>query len=443
MGRNVGWLAGSTGFTAIASLAYIALAARTLGPRGFGSFTLILTYGQLIANLAQFQSWKAVIRFGAAHHASGSRDEMARLFGYAAALDLASAVIGAAVAVLLVGAAGPLLHWTSSEDKAAAWFGAALLLTSGTTPSGMLRLLDRFDLLVYTEAIAPLTRLAGCLLAWAAGADVIWFLAIWALAPLLQGIAQWGAVLGLGQRLTFGRRAFGQALRENRRLWPFMLKTNFASSLSLFWMQLGTLVVGAVAGPVESGGFRLAHRFAQAMTRPIDIATRALYPELARLVASDDHATSRRVLLQVTWVSAAFACVVIVVTGIEGKEILRLVAGRRFEYAYEFLFLLSISAAIDVVGFGLEPFHNAHGRAGRVLRTYLVAALAYAGLLAALIPTLGATGAAFAAIGASLITLLQLAMSAAQLIRQPNTIRSVRQHDGDGQAIAKSDHSAA
>jgi O-antigen/teichoic acid export membrane protein len=347
------------------------------------------------------------------------------------------------VAILLVGAVGPVLHWTSSEDQAAAWFGAALLLTSGTTPSGVLRLLDRFDLLVYSEAIAPLTRLTGCLLAWVAGAGVTWFLAIWALAPLLQGIAQWAAVLGLGQRFSIGRRAFGLAASENRRLWPFMLKTNFASSLSLFWMQLGTLVVGAVAGPVESGGFRLAHRFAQAMARPIDIATRALYPELARLVASDDHATLLRVLLRVTWVSAAFAAVVVVVTGFEGREILRLIAGARFEYAHEFLFLLSISAAIDVVGFGLEPFHNAHGRAGRVLRTYLVAALAYAGLLAALIPTLGATGAAFAAIGASLITLLQLGMSAMQLLRQPSIKPSVRQHDDEGPAISKSDRSAA
>ena len=73
------------------------------------------------------------------------------------------------------------------------------------------------------------------------------------------------------------------------------------------------------------------------------------------------------------------------ITGFGGREILRLVAGPRFEYAREFLFLLSIAAAIDVVGFGLEPFHNAHGRAGRVLRTYIVAALTYGALLAALI----------------------------------------------------------
>ena len=51
LAKNIGWLAGSRGFTGLVSVAYLAIAARALGPRGFGSFTLVLTYGQLIHGL--------------------------------------------------------------------------------------------------------------------------------------------------------------------------------------------------------------------------------------------------------------------------------------------------------------------------------------------------------------------------------------------------------
>lgn len=434
VGKNLRWLVGSTGFSGVTSLVYIAIAARSLGPAGFGVFALILTYGQLIANLVQFQSWKAVIRFGALH--GEDRDKLARLFGYTATLDAVSAVGGALVALVCVPLVGQLLHWSGAEQQGAALFGAALLLTTGATPVGILRLFDRFDLLVYCEAISPLTRTIGSLIVWAAGGGVGWFLLVWALAPMLQTIAQWLVVWRLGFRVSLGRAAFRRAAQENRRIWPFMLKTNISSSLSLFWMQCGTLAVGAVAGPVEAGGFRIAHRFAKAITKPIETITRALYPELAKLVAQDDHATLRKVLSRVTWVAAACASLVVLITGLAGREILHLIAGRQFEFAYLFFFLLSISTAIDLVGFALEPFHNAHGRAGRVLRTRLVAVVIYGVLLAALLPTIGAVGAALASIAASLALLVQLAVSTAQILRKTGRRRPASELDAEVAATA-------
>jgi O-antigen/teichoic acid export membrane protein len=81
------------------------------------------------------------------------------------------------------------------------------------------------------------------------------------------------------------------------------------------------------------------------------------------------------------------------------------------------LLLLAISAGIDLTGFALEPFHNAHGRAGRVLRARIWGTVAYAILLAALLPTIGAIGAALAAIVTSAIVFVLLALSARSMLR--------------------------
>lgn len=411
-GRNFGWLAGSAGFSAVASILYVALTARTLGPAAFGAFALIMTYGELLANLSQFQSWKALTSFGAALQMAGERARLGRLFAYAASADALGAIGGTLLGLVGVRLIGPWLHWTIADENAAAWFGTALLLTSSTAPAGMLRLLNRFDLQVLSEAVAQITRLIGCIAGWLVGAGVGWFLCIWALAALLQLAAQWTAVLALRHGPSLRPSAVRLAHHENRDLWRFLLKTNFSSSLNLLWMYCGTLVVGIRAGPVEAGGFRLAHRFSLAIMKPVEIAAKALSPELARLLATGDQSTMRRVLIKVSGISAAFGSVVVLAAALYGGDILRLVAGPRFEFAQQFFALLSIAAAINLVGFALEPFHNAHFRPGSVLRANLVATLVYGVVLIIFLPRFGAKAAAFAAIAASVAIFIQLAWSA-------------------------------
>ena len=50
---------------AVLSLAYLAIASRTLGPEGLGYLVLAHTYVQTVAYITRFQSWQAIVRFGA------------------------------------------------------------------------------------------------------------------------------------------------------------------------------------------------------------------------------------------------------------------------------------------------------------------------------------------------------------------------------------------
>jgi O-antigen/teichoic acid export membrane protein len=417
MAKNVAWGLGSRGFNSVAGVAYLGIAARALGPEGFGGFILILTYGQMIANFVQFQSWKGVIRYGALHVAAERSDRLERLFGFTATLDFGAAFAGALIAVFGVPLIGPLFDWTYDQQVSAAIFASLLLLTTGATPTGMLRLFDRFDLIAYVEAIGPLVRLGGSIAAWISGAGITTFLAIWAGAAIAQAAMQWFAAIAIKRsRLVFGLDPFRRAAEENERIWRFMLQTNISNSVGMFWMQMGTLAVGAVSGAADAGAFRLAQRLAKGILRPIRPVTVALYPELSRLVAEDDHSQLRMVVVRVTLAAAALAFLVVVVTGFAGKEILSIIAGKQFEFAYGFLFLLSIAAAIDLAGFSLEPVQDAHGRSWTVLRAKLIAAVAYAVLLALLLPSIGAEGAAIAAIICSLAIFIQLALATGNIL---------------------------
>lgn len=419
LARNVGLLLSGQGVTGLFSLIYLAIAARALGPVQFGIFMVVLTYAQLFANLIQFQSWKGVIRFGAVHVTANDRARLSRLLGFTAVLDWSGAVGGAVLAAAGAFVLAPLFGWSPDVQVKAAVFAAALLLTTGATATGMLRLFDRFDLLIYCEASSPTVRLIGAILVWLLGRGVSGFLLVWALAALAQSASTWiAALLVHRRRLSIRHGALRRSLAENPGLWRFMWQTSLAGSFDFFWVQAGTLAVGAYAGPALAGGYRLADRIATSIAKPTQTITRALYPELARLVASDDRETLRKLFRRTAAVSVGLAIAVALIAATAGRLILRLIAGKHFEFAQPFLLVLAVSAAVNIAGFSLEPFHNAHGRSGRVLRARVVGTIVYLMLLAVLLPRFGAIGAAVAAAATSIVIVGQLALSARQILRK-------------------------
>jgi len=418
MGQNVLWLLGGRGFQAVASLLYLGLAARALGPHGFGEFALVLAYGQAIANIAQFQSWQTVIRYGMLHLAKRDRGRLGRLLGLTTALDFAGGLVGAAVAGLGVAVAGVWLGWNAFEEQRAAWFGIALLLSIGATPTGMLRLVDRFDLTTYCQAVGPIVRLTGALAGWMLHSDIGVFLAAWAAAALLQHAATWTAALTMtGLPLRIGRGRFRQANRENDGFWRFMFVTNASSTIGLLTEQLATLAIGGTAGVAAAGGFRIAAKIARALARPVQIAARILYPELARLHAADDHEALDHVFTRTMRVSVGLAVAVVAVAVLGGPWLIQALAGPDYGFAYVLLIILAIGVGLDLSGLALEPLLTARGRAGHVLFIHICGALTFGAVLLPLLGPLGATAAAIATVSASLVTRSLLGRAVARLAR--------------------------
>lgn len=401
IGRNAGWLMGGKGVGALLSLGYLAIAARSLGPEGFGAFVLALTYGQAVANLVQFQSWQTLIRFGAAHLVTDSRQSLIRLIAFTGMLDAASAVAGMIIAIAAVPLAGSFFQWSPIEERNAALFGISLLFALRATPTGILRLFDRFDLAAIAETVLPVMRLIGAVAALLSGAGVAGFLVAWGAAELATSAALWWAALReLSSRDLLQRPEPGwlkQVVAENAGLWRFAWLTNLSITLNLFWHQIAILAVGAVATPAVAGGFRLAHQLSRAMAKPVTSLARAGYPELAHLVAARSPQLAS-VLKRSAAISVLAAMSAVALVAVAGGPLLTLIAGADYRFAEIYLLLLSIAVAVELAGVVLEPLLLALGRPGGALGARAGAALIYLLTLSVLIELYGAVGAATATI---------------------------------------------
>jgi O-antigen/teichoic acid export membrane protein len=405
---NLGWILGGKGFGAVCSLAYLAVLSQSLGVRGFGHFALIFGTGQALVAVVGFQTWKTLVRFGAeaVHRQDWAR--FGRLVWLCGTIDAVGAALGCVLAGVIYYGFAELLDLNPDFVDIAFLFSCVLLWARQTTPNGIVRVLDRFDMATYVEALVPVGRLVAALAIMATGPSVRNYLIAWATIDLFNGLVYWIASARIAPH-ALRRRHFGPfslTLREHPGVIGFFGITYAGSILDALFKQGPLLAVGHFLGPSAAGIYRLADQLAQGFGKVSQLLSRAVYPEFARARLANGVAGFRRLVLQVTAIAGGAGLVVTVLALLVGADLLALVGGAEFARGGVVLIPLIVGAAFDLAGATYEPILHSLGHAFLPL---LARALAGLALVAAVVQLagLGAVGIGWAvALGFAIAYLL-------------------------------------
>ncbi|EPR18308.1 polysaccharide biosynthesis protein [Sphingobium indicum IP26] len=415
---NTGWLLGGKGVGAVLSLAYLAIVTRTLGVADFGRFALVLSATGLIQTLVNFDSWQIVVRYGQPHLASGNGDALNRVLRFCILIDLGSAVAGGLIAAFIILAFGPLMQLSAGMGWQAWIFCMVMMITIRSSPTGVLRLFDRFDTGAFAETMIPVGRMIGAALAWMLMPNVTGFLIAWGAAELLCAISYWWLALRVGGDRLGSWRA-GRALdarRENPGIVGFLTATNLQTTLSSVGQQVAVLVVGLFAGPAGAGLYRLANQLANSLTKISGLLSRSIFVELSRTHSSHGHEALGTLFRRTNRLALVAGAVIIALILAVGHPLLGLIAGKAFLPAYPLLLLLGIAACIDLVGVSYRPLLMATDRASLSLRITLVSTVLLLGMQAALLPIYGTVGAASANIVASIAGFAMMGLASRRVL---------------------------
>lgn len=394
--RNIGWLLGSRGINAALSLIYLALATRSLGVEGFGQFSVIIVLAQAIAGIASFNTWQAVVHWG---HAEGNT---APVTGFALALDLVSICAGLALAALVSLTAPAWLPLSSELGPAAFALCTAALIGMRSTPTGLLRLHDRYDLATLAEATLPATRAAGAIIAALFVQDIVGFVAAWAAAEIVCAATYWLLARQYVQ-LHFADISLRRLPRALPGVWSFVFATSLSRTAAVASKQVLLLGIGVLGGAVLAGGYRVASQLGQALVQLGEAVSRAVYPEFVRRMGDSAEIAGRMVAI-----AAATGLVTAVIAALCGKWAIALIAGPAFVFAYPALAILAFAGALELAGASWESLLVARKRAGSALVARIVPlALALASMPAA-IAQWGLAGVAACILVASMLTLCGL-----------------------------------
>jgi len=418
---NTGWLLGGKGVGAVLSLAYLAIVTRTLGVADFGRFALVLSAASVIQTLVSFDSWQIVVRYGQPHLASGDGDALNRVLRFCILIDLGSAMAGGLIAAFIILAFGPLMELSAGMGWQTWIFCMVMMITIRSSPTGVLRLFDRFDSGAFAETMIPVGRMIGAGLAWVLMPGITGFLIAWGAAELLCAISYWWLALRVGGKRLGSWRA-GRALDargENPGIVGFLTATNLQTTLSSVGQQVAVLVVGLFVGPAGAGLYRLANQLANSLTKISSLLSRSIFVELSRTHSSHGHEALGTLFRRTSRLALVAGAVIIALILTIGHPLLGLIAGKAFLPAYPLLLLLGIAACIDLVGVSYRPLLMATDRASLSLRITLVSTGLLLAMQAALLPIYGTVGAAGANIAASIAGFAMMGLASRRVLKQP------------------------
>lgn len=393
---NTGWLMGARGINAVLSLGYLALATRALGIEGFGQFILVVAFAQAIAGLASFQTWQAVVRWGQRREAVGDA------IGFALGLDLLSVAAGSGIAAALLWSAGAWLPVPIELRWEAFALTLVWLLAARSTPTGILRLHDRYAKAAVADSTTSIVRIAGALLAAFFAPTIPAFLLAWAVGEIATAAAYWRFALQL-EPLSPRAISLRHLPRAERDAWGFVFGTGLSGMLLVASRQLIVLLVGALGGAAMAAIYRVAAQLGEGLLKLAQALLRATYPELVR-----DPEKARHIAARIGKIALFTGLAAVVLAVLGGEWLIVVIAGREYGGAYLPMILLSAAAAIELAGATLEALLVSRGHA---LRNFLLRAVPTALAVAALpfvVPQAGASGAAAAVLVASLLTVMGL-----------------------------------
>ena len=417
--KNSSYLGMSRIVAAIASLATVSLSAHALGVMLFGALILITSYAKAASGLSKFQSWQLIVRYGGrALH--GDIEDFKTSTGFAFALDAISGVGGMLVAVAIL----PLIAGWVGIRPDQLWLGmlycTLLPIIGAATPTGVLRALDRFDLISWQGTLTPISRVLIVVVAYFSHAPFVAFVAAWYVTDLAGELYLWF----LAWR-ELKRRGLLEGIRPTLKpetlpgAWRFAIHVNLNASVQAAWGPIARLVVGGLLGPAGAALFRVASALSDSAAKPADLLGKAFYPEIVRM-----DLTSKKpwkLMFRGTVLASAVAALAILILLVGGKPIVSFRFGKEFLGAYDALVILMVVPFISVFSFPLPPMLYALDRPDGPVTARVVGSAVFFLSIAPLSLSWGVVGAAVAFVLGNVTT---VSVMVVQLQREYRRVRS-------------------
>jgi len=372
----------SLGLSVIQSI----LAARLLGPAGFGLVAIVMGYASTVNGLLSFRMSELVVRYAGEYLEKDEKEKAAALVK-AASLSEAGVSLLAFVFVLLTAA---LASQFIAKTPDTAWlfvvYSIGLLANFNTeTATGILQALDKIKLqglinlvqsiltvglIVFAFFIQGSLQLV--LYAYLAGKIVLglgmFFTAIYHLTRRL-GNGWWnmslrGTTLAPGASAGEQSPGDGRLLRREERpprngidfreLARFAVSSNLSATIILIFRESEVLWVGYFLSSEAAGYYKAAYAIILLLAVPVHPLILTVYPELNRLIVQKAWPRLRDFLRKITAVAFAYNLILGLGLILFGRWLLGLY-GTQYIAAYPALMALLIGMVFNFTLFWNRP----------------------------------------------------------------------------------------
>ncbi len=392
--RVGGWVA-ATQLTAILALLNMVLIIRAVGIAGYGNIVLVQTYVFLCISLTNAASWHAIIKFT---HFAIQPQLSGQVIQWCKILDMRTSAIGIILVLLGLGAIHQLDIWSFELLSATALYALLLPLQHlANTPLGILRALNRFDILSWHRTITAIFLTIAI-------SYLVWISVDWQTLLLCYGIVraiEFLSLICLGyyhlaqKKLPQSPAAMVPDAAQKESWWRY-IRTSASQNMLHNIVQFGDVfVISVFLGTQQVGAFKIIKNLASVIYSVQTPLKEFLYPLLTktRKDAPQKLATLMRLLLVA---HGAIALILGIGLAVFAPTVLAIITNNAPSEGYQSMIVYLSGTLLSLALLPTHAYILSSNYPQCIMRALGIATALYGISLAVLIPVLQTFGAALA-----------------------------------------------
>ncbi len=412
--KNTGLMMGAKGIGAVMAGAGLLFAGNGLTLEEFGVLVYMHAFILFFTEVATFDSWLVVVRYAAGGEtgidaARKDPEKFGRVLRFCASLDLLSASAGFLAALLIALVFSGMFQIIDDASPYIFAYVLLIFLNQKSASLGVLRFLDRYDLIALNSLTIPFVRMVGCGIAWAVDAPLVVYVAVWFAGSSISYLTL--PLLGYFQMkkhdlwrfATNGRLTY---TAPEPKLWRFVMYTNIDTAIAAGAVQLPLLLAGNIGGSAYAAIFRIAQEVAIVLAKGAVMIDRVVYPEFTNLIAKGEGARVPGLVLRTGGAMFAVGAAIGAIVWFGGPYVLQLALGPEYVEAAGLAVLLILGASLTAASGPLFPAFYAAGKPKKAIFARLSGLSVMVIGFFTLYHLVGQIGPGFAVMTGALVTLL-------------------------------------
>jgi len=389
--RNSVHLFSSNSLSLVLSMAQGILAARLLGPAGYGLIGIVMGYASTVNGLLSFRMSELVVRFGGEYLERGQRDRVAALVKAASLIEGFVSVLAFLVVLLSAGLATRYIAKTPGAERLFTIYALGLLANFNIeTSTGILQVTDKIRLQGVVNFVQTIITASIITAAFFMHGNL----------PIILGAYLFGKViLGLGMFITAQihlRRALQRgwwgasfrSLPELKNMAKFAISSNLSATAILVFRESEILWVGLFLTTEAAGYYKVAYAIISLLSVPANPLILTVYPELNRLIVQKAWPRLRDFLRKVTTLSFSYNMFLALGLVFFGRWVLW-IYGEQYVVAYPAMMALLVGFVFNYTLFWNRPLLLSLGLPEFPLKATVVAGVTKLALAFPIVPRFG------------------------------------------------------
>jgi O-antigen/teichoic acid export membrane protein len=389
--RNSAHLFSSNSLSLFLSMVQGILAARLLGPAGYGLVAIVMGYASTINGLLSFRMSELVVRYGGEYLERDERDRAAALVKAASLTEGLVSVFAFLVVVLSAGIATRYFAKTPGTEMLFIVYALGLLANFNIeTSTGILQVTDKIRLQGVINLFQTITTVSIIAAAYFMEGSLQIVLGAYLLGKVILGLGMFvTAQVHLRRVLKRGWwRASVKSLPEFKKMAKFAISSNLSATAILVFRESEILWVGLFLTTEAAGYYKAAYAIISLLSVPANPLILTVYPELNRLVVQKLWARLRDFLRKVTTLSFAYNMLIALGLVFFGRWVLW-IYGEQYVVAYPALMALLVGFVFNYVLFWNRPLLLSLGLPEFPLKAIIIAGVIKLALAFPLVPRFG------------------------------------------------------